>query len=415
MPSGVVMPSSMGVQQGAAPLIASDVGVGGGPIWYATADYLLWKVKDSNIPSTATATPFGALTVTAMNTGVGAPPNQTVSLPVFSQSAATFGDGNRTNTGFQNGGQFSAGFWVDSDMTFGLEARFLFLATTSSSFNVNTSPNNAFVAPTGLSQTTFTPGTVFVPSTTFTTPILLAGNVNGQVNGVASNSLYNAEANARCVFLRFGSADFGALAGFRFLTFMDELAINSSVSLTGVSSTPAGALAGGAQNFSYSSVDNTRVYNYFYGGQVGLDMNYQIGSFFVYTRGTIAAGNNHQIADVNSLGTTTTATGTTTTGGLLATPADNGRHTRDELAYIPAVEVKVGYQFTDWLRGSVGYGGVYLGNFARAADSTTLNTFNGNANINSNVTPLTVAQPNFRFRDSSIYVQGITFGLEAKF
>jgi Putative beta barrel porin-7 (BBP7) len=417
LPSGVVMPSNLGVQQqGSAPLITSEAGDGGGPILYANAEYLLWKVKDGTLPSTATATPFGAIPVTATNSGPGAPPTQSLNLPVFSESSASFGNGNRTSTGFQNGGRFSAGFWIDPDMTYGLEVRFLFLDVGSDNFNVNTSPSNAFIAPTGLTQTTFTPGTVFVPATIFVTPVLLTGNVNGRVNGFASNSLYSGEANARSVFLRIGGTDIGGLAGFRFLTFKDQLALTSSVSLDNVTSSPVGAINPAQQNFSFSSVDNTRVYNYFYGGQVGFDIDSKFGPFFVYARGQIAAGDNHQVADVNSRGTTTSATGTTTTtGGLLANPSDNGRHSRDQLSFIPAVDAKVGYQFTDWLRGYVGYGGVYLGSFARAADSTTLNSFNGNATINSTVTPISVAQPNFRFQNSNVYIQGITFGFEAKF
>ena len=104
-----------------------------------------------------------------------------------------------------------------------------------------------------------------------------------------------------------------------------------------------------------------------------------------------------------------------TAGGLLAGPNDNGRHTREVVSIIPEVDVKVGYQFTDWLRGYVGYSGIYLNNVARAGDNNAVNTQNTTVTVASTPINVNVSQPTFRFRNQDVTVQGITFGFQASY
>ena len=429
------MPSSMGMQQGAAPLIAPDAGGYGEPILYGSADYLLWKVQGSSLPASAVAIPVGAAQLPLRDTvinlaGNPQPINARVqTIPVFATSNASLGNGN-TNIGYQNGGRLTAGFWVDQDKNFGLEASGLMLARETDHFAaISTQSATPFTAPTGFTQTLFitsatttiSAGPPPVNTTTITTVpqntinIALAGQTSSQFTGYAANSFYGGELNARGVFLRIGDTDFGCLGGFRFLNFNDEISLSNSVALSGLqfNTTPATVLP----PISISSVDRTRVYNYFYGAQVGGDVESRIGSFFVYARGKIALGTNHQIADVNSTTTTISnnAAPVVTGGGVLAGPTDNGRHTRDSFAAIPEGEVKVGYQFTDWLRGSVGYTGIFLNNVGRASDTTGTNTLTTMAFVNGTPTNVNVVQPTFRFRDRDVTIQGITFSLEARY
>ena len=145
VPSGVVVPSDLGMQPvGSAPLIPSGAfgGAGGGPLWYGNAEYILWKIQNGTIPSTATTIPVGLISVDITNSST---PNRTIPgaldanrvtgfAPVSISSTATFGAGPSTDTGSSSGGRFNFGFWIDPDMSYGLEAGFLFLAPSSDRF-----------------------------------------------------------------------------------------------------------------------------------------------------------------------------------------------------------------------------------------------------------------------------------------
>ena len=219
--------------------------------------------------------------------------------------------------------------------------------------------------------------------------------------------------------------DFGCLGGFRYLNFQDNLNLTNVVRLTqppGLPPTNTDATASLSRDLSFSSTDQTKLWNNFYGAQVGLDLDAKFGSFFIYARGKIAIGNDHQTAEVNSNTTITnndpgrSPPSSTSPGGLLAGPLDNGRHSRDVVAYVPEATVNFGYQITDWLRGFVGYNGLYLQGFARAGESNTTNTLNTNVNVAATAPiNVNVAQPTFSFNNRDIYVQGISFGLEAKY
>ena len=74
------------------------------------------------------------------------------------------------------------------------------------------------------------------------------------------------------------------------------------------------------------------------------------------------------------------------TGGLLASPADNGTHHRNRVSFIPEANLKVGYQVTTWLRGYVGYDALSLGHVARAGTLATINTLNSTVSVANSTT-----------------------------
>ena len=329
-------------------------------------------------------------------------------------------------SGGLNGGRFSLGFWADSDMTFGLEGSFLFTQRGTDNFSsVGTQASNPFVLDTGATQTLFLIQNG-VQTAIGTGSVLITRQATSSLTGTASNQLYGAEGNVRSVGLRYGGIDFGGLVGFRYLYFSDDLALRNDVRISQPVGLPAtGAEAGSSlsRDVTFSTSDNTRIKNNFYGGQVGVDADAKFGAFFIYARGTIAAGNNHTIADIDSRTLVVnndparpqSPPSGLFAGGLLGGPNDNGRRTRDTFAFIPEVQVKVGYQLTNWLRGSVGYNGIFLNNFQRAGSSSTVNTLNTDVTLANSTQNVNVAQPTFRFNDSNFYIQGVTFGLEARY
>src|SRR5205823_3149259 len=157
-------------------------------------------------------------------------------------------------------------------------------------------------------------------------------------------------------------------------------------------------------------------YNHYYGGQVGVDLDAMFGGFFVNVRSKIGVGDMHQTVNVagvttvinNDPTTTSTLPSTTSPGGLLSGPLDQGKHSRNRIAFNSETTVKLGYQFTNWLRGYVGYDILYLSNTARPSDQTATTTLTTTTTIAGSSNNVSIAQPTFRFRDSDFWAQGVT-------
>jgi hypothetical protein len=438
-------PASAAAAPGCSAAPAVDAVGGGGLVFYGSADYLLWQIRKGRLPDATTTIPVGLISVDISDlfqkspTGPATPGTPTVGFaPVSIVNRATFGDGPFTNVGSQSGARFGLGFWIDEDMTCGMEAGFFFLERGTDKFAAVTSnPGNQFLVDTGFHRTVFltqtttvlTPGGPVV--TTTQTPlrtfdVFVPRQSSSSLVGNASVNLYGAELNARGTVLRFGGLDIGGLAGFRFLEFKDELSVLSNVRLfrpPGLALTDADLSASLSGDLTFSTVDRVRVWNYFYGGQVGLDFDGKCGPFFLNARVKAAVGNMHQVAQVegattvinNDVAPRLSPAGFATGGGLLSAPGDNGRHTRERFAFIPEGSVKLGYQVTDWLRAYAGYDILVLGHAARAGSSTAPNTLDTNIRVANTTVNASIEQPTFRFRDQDVWVQGLTFGIETKY
>ena len=118
----------------------------------------------------------------------------------------------------------------------------------------------------------------------------------------------------------------------------------------------------------------------------------------------------HQIVLIDGV-TSSTASGTQR-GGLLALPTNIGRYSRDSFAIVPELGLKVGYNFTDRLRGFVGYDVLYASNVVRPGDQ--VDTF-----VNSSFLPpgpgVGAPLPRFQFRQTDFWAQGVSFGLEWRY
>jgi hypothetical protein len=195
-------------------------------------------------------------------------------------------------------------------------------------------------------------------------------------------------------------------------------------------------------------VDEYKVRNQFYGGDLGFFQEFQFGRFFLGMTGKLGLGDMHQIVDV--IGTTnvpvtvsnaTTTTGTTTntvgtlstvqnvnstvysqtvspniaSGGLLAQSNQLGRFTRDSFAVVPELNLSFGYQISPALSAFVGYNVIYMSKVTRPNDLI-------NGQSNSALQPLS---PNFGspttvsafnpFPSGGFWIQGINFGLTFRY
>src|SRR5262245_16739363 len=103
-------------------LPADPVGPGGHQV-YASADYLPWRIRKGNLPTTATVVPVGLLAVDTTGLfqtspgGPAVPGNVPVTgfTPVSIVSTASTADRGSLDTGEHSGGRFFAGVWADPD------------------------------------------------------------------------------------------------------------------------------------------------------------------------------------------------------------------------------------------------------------------------------------------------------------
>lgn len=106
--------------------------------------------------------------------------------------------------------------------------------------------------------------------------------------------------------------------------------------------------------------------NQFYGGQLGGRVSWAGERFSVEASAKVALGATHQ-GSITQAGPGATTPGTFP-GGFFAQPTNIERSTSDAFSVIPSVDLKVGYQITPRLRGTVGYDFLYWSNVVRPGD-----------------------------------------------
>ena len=115
---------------------------------------------------------------------------------------------------------------------------------------------------------------------------------------------------------------------------------------------------------------------------------------------------------------TTTGAATTVPGGLYALPGANiGRFTQNRFAVVPEVGLQLGYYLTPHWRFAVGYNFLYLSNLVRPAgqidpglDVTRIPNFNLPGG--PTVSPLPYVRPTPTFKETDLFLQGISFSLQ---
>jgi hypothetical protein len=433
--------------------------VAGGYQLYLSGDYLLWRLRKQNIPSAVTILPQGLIVASNSNsfftqdpaTGILTPstgnaltaPVQRF-LPFLAQTNATFSIGPTLDLGEQPGGRFTIGFWVDPQQDFGLEGSSFFIDKRSQSFN-STSINQPadFAINTGLTNNTIvlTPATAFAPATQTvqrTEPLIIVRQTTSTVLGNGSTSMWGGELNARSTCLQIGCMTLGGLIGFRYLNVSEELTVGNTIDLrtpsdpnlvpmildptdpTGRRMIPSPVNSALPSPIDFTTSDLIETHNHFYGAQAGVDMEVLCGRFFLDARAKIGVGVVHETVSLNSNTTTLNAIpgtpgSTFMPGGLLTGPLDNGTHSRDRIGWVHETNLSLGYNFTSWLRGYVGYDIIYLYRVARPSDQAGFSTLNTIVTVGQSTTNININQPTFHFKDSSMTAQGLHFGLELRY
>lgn len=359
------------------------------PVVWASAEYLLWWIKDGPLLPLLT---MGDVADDPAIGALGEPGTQILM------------GGNNTDYGARSGGRFAAGVWLDDARTWGLEATYLFLPETRV---------EQVASSSGLAGSAFLTIPFFDPTTSSETSALLSQPSLFSTTVLLSQTsvLQGAEINAVVNVTPLSRLRIDLLSGFRYLYLREKLAL--ATSSPAVPPFPVDVLTTG---------DEFNTNNNFYGGQFGARVECSVGRLFLNTAAKVAFGAVQQSVNVtgflltndfNALGTPQPFP-----GGYLALPTNVGVYHRSRFAVVPEVNVNLGYQLPRGARIFIGYSFLYASAVARPGSQidrvinpsqSVAHTFDPGAAL------VGVARPIFDFGESSFWAQGINFGLELRF
>ncbi len=358
------------------------------PRLWVQAEYLLWRIRNSNLPPLLTT----GSAADARPGALGQPGTQVI-----------FGNSSQENED-RSGARFSAGYWLDEEQSFGVEGGYFFLGTRSV---------GQFASGTGAAGSTLVVGRPFFDALNGRDDASLSifpGVVGGSVGAYSRSYLQGFEFNGAANILSGCHGRLDALIGFRYLQLDEDVTL--------LEDTRTLATAPLLPNNSIQTYDSFGARNWFYGGQVGAraSVNWRHWDVTVVTK--VALGNTHEVLDVGGA-TAITPTGgprSVTSGGLLAQATNSGRFSRDTFSVVPEVGVNVGYRIFECLRAYVGYTFIYWSDVARPGDQI-------DRRVNPAALPTSLfagiaggpARPAPIFNDTGFWAQGVNFGLEFRY
>jgi hypothetical protein len=319
-------------------------------LFFAESEYLLWRMQGTHLPPLTTASMMPPALFNSMMT-------QTV-----------LGD-NHQGTGWDSGFRLHAGVWFNCDHVLGVDSSFFFLGQQSAGAAVSSGGMPVLAVP-------------FVTPAGAESSVILAGlGLSGSAAVRLETRMSGYEVNLRTNLFRGPCGHIDVFGGFRALSLADNL------SFAAMSSTP---LLGTAR-------DEFDTRNWFYGGQIGAEIERRADRWSVDLISKVALGNTNEVANINGMSTPGSIL---VPGGFFTSPGNFGRHTQDRFSVVPELGVKVGYQVNDYIRLTAGYNVLYWSNVVRPGEQ---------------INRMIVGSPMFTFRTSDFWVQGITAGVEIRY
>jgi len=301
-----------------------------------------------------------------------------------------FGNG-RVNREFRPGGRVQMGLWFNGEQSLGIDGHYYTVATASQNFYsqsnyATTDPNAHILAiPTVNGVTGAQAATLIAHANT-------AGTTrSGSVSAIATSDLQSAAGGAR---MQLWCDDCGCnriygTGGYRFFRLDEGLTLGTDQLIQNQSGTT-----------SQTTYDRFRTLNQFQGTYIGTLVQVNRGPLWAWVTPQIALGNMHQVANISSA--SGPLFGTPTLGSGILTRASNiGHHWRDHFAYIPEVDVKIGYQITPNVLATLGYNFTFLSSVVRPG--TVINPAVGGA------------EPTFAYNATSLWMQAATAGFQIRY
>lgn len=345
--------------------------------WF-NAEYLLWWTKSQPLP------------VPVLSTGVLSDP----------ASEILIGGNDPFDAEPHHGGRFTLGTYLGAEQRFGVEGNYFFLAERTDSLRVISSENQLPV--TGIPFVAALPGGSNLPAfftlanhPAFSSDTTLS--MSTFMQGVELNGLYNLSTGR--------SGRLALIAGARYLDLQEDLSLATR-------SPPIPPVT--VQDYTILDEFDTR--NQFYGGQLGVRLDWSAGRFFVSGTGKIALGNMCQEVEVNGFfQSIDPGEATLSPGGVYTQSTNIGRHTRDELAWVPELNLSAGVRITSRISASIGYNLLYASSVLRPGDQIDPVINPSQNSVLGDGTLVGPARPAVPFNDTSFWAQGINVGLQIRY
>lgn len=354
---------------------------------WVSFEYLAWWQDGMNLPPLITTSPSN---VTQAQAGVLGSGNATSVL---------YG-GNKVLTDPISGGRLRFGFWLDKCHQWGIGAEYFQIGQDTESFRATSGGSPILARPFFNTQLNRE------DSELIAFPNVVSGtggvDVSTELIGWGVHLRHLRQCNEGCnAGLFCGCPEHFCsrtelMVGYRNLQLTEGVGISED--LVGINP---------ANNFAIRDQFDTR--NQFSGLDLGWMYRRTRGFWTFDALMRLAIGNTRQSVNIN--GTTRIDNGAVQQGGLLAQTSNIGSYKRDEFSVVPEFDFNVGYQLTDHLRLIGGYTFIYWSNVVRPGDQIS-------RDLNTDLLPPPVdpisgaARPEFAFRMTDYWVQGLNFGAE---
>lgn len=349
--------------------------------FWAGAEYLMWWTRDDRAPPLLTTGPL------PLPVGVLGDPNTAILL-----------GGRHLDHETYSGARFTGGVWLGACNSIGLEGSYFFLGQKVLHREVTSATVPVLARP-------FFDLSTGVPSSS---AVAIPGTSTGRFGFANPSRLQGAEANAIMNTTCADDYRIDLLAGFRYLDLSESLTATQFLQLNPNGPNPA--LAGTQTTIT----DAIATQNHFYGGQVGVGINWALGPFVLDLRAKVALGTNQQRIAINGSRQVNSEAGSFTVPfGQLALTSNIGRFQRDAFAVVPEIGINLGYQATEHIGLFTGYSFLSYHRVVRPGQQIDLVT--NTTQIPGPGLPAVLvgpAHPAVLFSQSDFWAQGINFGLE---
>ncbi len=344
--------------------------------WWVNMDALLWFGQRRNAPPLITTAAQGVLPL-AGNAGV----------------TTLFGGEDGISSGLIPGYRLSGGKYIDGCQKIGIGGQV---------FGIFQSSTTEAAASNGATSI----GIPFYNDTLDTDDAYLVAFNNGNpayagsVTGRADLNMIGAEASVYLLLGRSRDHRLDLVTGYTFNRLKDSVSlVSSSEDQVVGNGIPDGTI--------FNTNDLFANENLFHGAHVGMLSSVVHQRITLSTLAKVSFGNMQQSASVSG-STTEQFNGATTTyaGGILTQQSNITEFSRNRFAFIPQMNVKMGYSLSDCLQVNVGYSFMCWSSVGLAG-----NQIDRTVDIQQALGGAPSNRPAFNFQESAYWMQGVDLGL----
>ena len=226
------------------------------------------------------------------------------------------------------------------------------------------------------------------------------GLLSGAARIESYSFLEGSEVNARAELCGNDTCHVRALAGMRWLNLREGLSITESSTVT---------MAGPLNGLPIGDVDQFRTRNDFFGGQLGVETDFEVMHFKVDLFAKCALGDTMQYARIQG---GTDLFGTFVPGGLFAVGSNIGQYSRDRFGVVPEGGLRIERAIGRHVSLNVGYSFTYMNDVVRPGNmvdtAVNVNLVPASTTFGAGANP---ARPAFHFESDAFWVHMFQAGL----